>query len=113
MGIDEVHTASYILSMNTTKQIGFAFSEGSMFALQPGCEIDWKGEAWIVLTIYDAHCSGRIPLLAVNLVDGRNGMPFVDEVKVTKPAVQRGFKHEMSQETAERFADWNRRGNGR
>jgi hypothetical protein len=101
--------------MTQTNQITFAFAPGSMFAVQPFCTVSYfGGTTGIVMAIYEANCAGRIPLLVVDIATGREAMPFVDEVEVIKPAVGRGpVAHEVSEETAQRFADWNRRGNGR
>lgn len=101
--------------MNTTQnQVTFAFAPGSIFAVQPGCTVSYFGGTGIVMAIYEANCAGRIPLLVVNVANGYDAMPFVDEIKVTAPAVSRGpVADPVSDETAQRFADWNRRGNAR
>lgn len=89
------------------------------FALEIGCQVECfkSKQTAVVVEIYEAHCSGRIPVRVVNLATGAEMMPFVDECRVIKPYVRSihaaGKFEPMSEEMAARWADYNRRGNGR
>lgn len=69
-------------------QTDFAFIPGTKIACTLGCTVSCFGGSWLVIAIYDANCAGRIPLRVVNLDDGREAMPFTDEITVTRPAVR-------------------------
>lgn len=46
---------------------------------RPGDRFTWRDEQWVCVDT-EPHNSGRIVVLAVNLSDGRDGMPFADEI---------------------------------
>lgn len=112
--MDKVYRRAIVVFMNNTTQT--EMFKG--FAVEIGTQVECfkSNRKAVVVEIYEAHCSGRIPVRAVDLETGAEMMPFVDECRVTKPYVSPlgAYKaHEMSQEIAERWADYNRRGNGR
>ncbi len=62
------------------------------------------GHEAVVVRIFDAHVSGRVPVLAVRVDTGAEMIPFADECEVVRKHVGVYRPRRISDDTAERFA---------
>lgn len=72
------------------------------FSIEPGDVIEWRDDEWIIKSLHD-HSSGRVPCVAINLRDGREGLPFADECNIVQKTITHGQPHEISLERAQQL----------